>query len=334
MTSDVATEVLDNRDLRLIAALQCDGRLAAERAGEVLGISTRLVRRRWATLLGAGTIRVTTVRERPADLVGVLLRIKVLRGKVDAVAAALAARDDVPFIDLTAAGDEISAVMLTRAGVRGGLLYNQLPATSAVTSVEAKTVLHVFSEATDWRLDVLTPDERAALTTNPSSKSAVDTTDESIMDALDDDARAPAAAVAAQTGLPESTVRRRIATLTQNGALRTQVLFDPRRAGLMVDANLWIQVKPSRLDEVGRTLAAHPAAHGTVATTGQANLQVAVWVRDLGELYRLVTQDLGALRVTSVDTVLVGRAVKRPESARGPKKITLPNRPRPLPSPQ
>lgn len=323
----MAVEVLDDRDLRLIAALQCDGRVAAERAGEVLGISTRLVRRRWAALLGTGTIRVTTVRERPADLVAMLLRIKVLRGKVDAVAAALAARDDVPFIDLTAAGDEISAVMITRSGVSGGLLYTQLPATSAVTSVEAKTVLHVFSEATDWRLDVLTSDERGALTPKPSGESTMDTTDESILDALDDDARATAAAVATRTGLPESTVRRRITALTQNGALRTQVLFDPRRAGLTVDANLWIQVEPSRLDSVGRVLAAHPAAHGTVATTGQANLQVAVWVRDLDELYRLVTRDLGELGVTAVDTVLVGRAVKRPESA-------VTRRPRPLPSPR
>lgn len=314
MTSEVAVEVLDRRDIRLIAALQCDGRLSAERAGEVLGISTRIVRQRWAALLGDGTIRVVTVRRRPAGLGAMLLRIKVLRGKVDSIAAALAVRDDVPFIDLTAAGDEISAVMLTPAGGRNGLLYKQLPATMAVTSVEAKTVLHVFSEATDWRLGVLTSGERADLTVPENDGHPTDPVDESIMDALAGDARASAVSVAERTGLPESTVRRRIAALTQTGALRTQVLFDPRRAGLAVDANLWIQVEPSRLDTVGRTLATHPAVHGAVATTGQANLQVAVWLHDLEELYRLVTQDLGALGVTAVDTVLVGRAMKRPET--------------------
>jgi DNA-binding Lrp family transcriptional regulator len=80
MASEMAIEVLDERDQRLIAALQCDGRLTAERAGEVLGLSTRMVRRRWAALLGEGTIRVTTVRRRPAGLGAMLLRIKVLRG--------------------------------------------------------------------------------------------------------------------------------------------------------------------------------------------------------------------------------------------------------------
>jgi hypothetical protein len=57
--------------------------------------------------------------------------------------------------------------------------------------------------------------------------------------------------------------------------------IDPRRLGLNVDANLWLQVAPGRLDSVGRTLAAHPAVHGALATTGPANLQVASWVRDL-----------------------------------------------------
>lgn len=319
MASDMAVEVLDERDLRLIEALQCDGRLTAERAADVLGINIRTVRRRWSALLGDGTIRVTTVRERPPGLGAMLLRIKVLRGKVDAIAAALATRDDVPFIDLTAAGDEISAVMFTHAGTRSGLLHNLLPATKAVTSVEAKTVLHAFGEAPEWRLGVLTKEESLALTVTPTVHSTLDDTDRSILDALDHDARAPAAAVAKRTGLPESTVRRRISTLTQTGALRTQVLFDPRRAGLTVDANLWVQVEPSSLDSVGRAMAAHPASHGTVATTGQTNLQVAVWVRDLDELYRLVTRDLGALGVHSVDTVLVGRAVKRPATPRRPR---------------
>ncbi|EWM18171.1 LOW QUALITY PROTEIN: AsnC-family transcriptional regulator, partial [Kutzneria sp. 744] len=165
-----------------------------------------------------------------------------------------------------------------------------------------------------WRLGVLSHRERTDLTPKPSGESTVDCIDASILDCLASDARESAASVAAQTGLPESTVRRRIGALARSGSLRTQVLFDPRRAGLAVDANLWIQVEPSRLDHVGRTMAVHPAVHGCVATTGQSNLQVAIWIRDLDELYRLVTRELGVLGVTAVDTVLVGRAVKRPET--------------------
>ncbi|MEV6027722.1 AsnC family transcriptional regulator [Streptomyces sp. NPDC052036] len=47
MVQEMAQQVLDRRDQRLVAALQCDGRLTAERAGEVLDISPRTVHRRW-----------------------------------------------------------------------------------------------------------------------------------------------------------------------------------------------------------------------------------------------------------------------------------------------
>ncbi|MFG2627730.1 Lrp/AsnC family transcriptional regulator [Streptomyces sp. NPDC048473] len=117
---------------------------------------------------------------------------------------------------------------------------------------------------------------------------------------------------------PESTVRRRIAALRERGLLRTHVHVDVRRLGLAVDANLLMQVEPGRLDAVGRELAAHPAVHGAMATAGAANLHLAVWLPDLAALYRFLTQDIGAHGVTAVETVLVGRAVKRPGSHGGP----------------
>ena len=79
-----------------------------------------------------------------------------------------------------------------------------------------------------------------------------------------------------------------------------------------MDANLWLQVPPDHLAEVGRHLARHPAVHGALATTGQANLHAAVWLPDLEALYHFVTEELSGLGVHSVDTVLVGTAVKRP----------------------
>ena len=58
-----------------------------------------------------------------------------------------------------------------------------------------------------------------------------------------------------------------------------------------------------------------PATIGTLATTGRANLHVAVYLRDLEALHHLITRDLPDLGVSNVvDTVLVGRAVKRPGS--------------------
>ncbi|WP_030677262.1 AsnC family transcriptional regulator [Streptomyces rimosus] len=310
--------LLGLRDQRLIAALQCDGRLSAERAAEVLGENPRTVHRRWRALTGDGTVKVVAVPVRPDSVGAQFLRIKVLKGKLDALTAALAARPDIPFIDLSASGDEITAVSLTEPGSRDHLVFRQLPATPAVASVSAATVLHVFAEASDWRHDVLTPEERAALTpplgeSEPQgSSSAPDPVDRDILDALQDDARTPAAAIAARTGHPASTVRRRLARLVSDGRLSTQVVVDPKRLGLLIDANVMMQVPPDHLDTVGRTLARHPAVHGAFATTGTANLHAAVWVPDLAALYRLITHDLAGLGISGVETALVGHAVKRP----------------------
>ncbi|WP_257585843.1 MULTISPECIES: Lrp/AsnC family transcriptional regulator [unclassified Streptomyces] len=313
MTEEMADGVLDERDQRLVAALQCDGRLSAHRAGAVLGMSPRTVHRRWQALTAEGVCRVVALPERPDAVGALLLRIRALGGRLDALTAALVARPDIPFVDLSASGDEILAVSWTRPGTRDHLVFRELPATRAVTSVTADTILHAFAEASDWRHGVLTEAERTALTpVTTAGHGTTDDIDRDIMAVLESDARTPAATVAAHTGHPESTVRRRIARLAATGRLRTHVVVDPRRLGLTIDANVMMRVAPDRLDTAGRTLGRHPAVHGAFATTGVANLHAAVWVRDLAHLYRFITRDLGGLGVDAVETVVIGQAVKRP----------------------
>ena len=70
----------------------------------------------------------------------------------------------------------------------------------------------------------------------------MDDIDQAVLAELLDGARTPAAAVAARTGLPKSTVRRRIARLAAAGGLRTQVVLDPARVGVCIDVRecaLW-----------------------------------------------------------------------------------------------
>ncbi|GGS23818.1 hypothetical protein GCM10010269_73320 [Streptomyces humidus] len=308
-------DVLSAADQRLVAALQCDGRAPAERLADVLGMSTREVHRRLRALTRQDVVRVRGRLAQPPDLGAVQLRIRVLRGRIEQISSALAAREDIPFVDMSAAGDEIHAVQFTRGPApHNRLLLQQLPATSAVTSVEAQTVLHAFRQAHEWRLDVLDPAERQALTPPPaaSERREPDETDRSVAAALAEDGRLSASAVAERTGHPASTVRRRLTALLAGGLLRTEVVVDPRRLGLFVDANVWLQLPPDRLDAAGRTLAAHPAVHGALAGTGRNNLSLALWLPDTAALYRFLSEDLTGLGVTAVETFLVGRAVKRP----------------------
>jgi DNA-binding Lrp family transcriptional regulator len=316
LTDDYVADALGQR---LIAALQCDGRITAERAADILGVPSRVVARKWSALMGDGTIRVIAAKPRPKVNGVMLLRIRVLRGKIEAVARALAERDDIPMIDISAGGDQLTAVLLAAPDDRNRLVFKQLPATSAVTAVEAETIVHVFSDAGDWRLDMLTADERRRLTpTKPLALGAepraiddLDETDRAIIDTLSADARTSSSALSRTIGHPESTVRRRVSALFDEGLLHTHVIVDPHRLGLHVDANVRMRVAPAHLDETGRRLAAHPAVHGALATTGAGNLYIAVWLRDLDHFYDFITQDLAALKVDNIDTILVGQDFKR-----------------------
>jgi len=308
-------DALDADDLRLIAVLQLDPRASTERIAAALALDARRVRRRLGALLGTGIVSIAVTPPR-ASLRGVmLLRIRVLRGKVDVITSALARREDIPFIDVSAGGDEISAVLVADQAVRDRLVFRQLPATSAVTSVDAQTVMHVFSDSSDWRLDCLTADEIARLGRSGSAAdepAASDELDGELAAALEREPRASAAAIAQSLGRPESTVRRRLHDLLDRGGLVLQVFVDPRRLGLTVDAAVSMKVPPAALDAAGRALAAHPAVHGALATTGAHNLYAALWLKDLEQLYAFITGTLAGLNVDSVDAMLIGQAVKRP----------------------
>ncbi|MER7669036.1 Lrp/AsnC family transcriptional regulator [Kitasatospora sp. NPDC096128] len=314
-TTDPDT-VLDALDRRLVCALQVDGRAEPGRIAEVLGVSARTVTRRLSRMRRTGVLRVVRMPEVEDAAVGaLLLRVRVLRGRVDAIAQALADRPDVPFVDVMLGGHEVGAVMLSDAGGRDRLLYGQLPATGAVVETTTHAVLHAFADAGQWRAGWLTDQEAAALARplapRPVSPPSLDALDHALLEQLGEDARQSHAVLAGAVGAPESTVRRRLHRLDGLGLLRTHATVDPRLLGMAVDANLWLDVPPGRLAEVGAELARHPQVHGVFATSGPTNLLATLFCPDHGGLYRFLTDALGPLGVTRAETTITARAVKR-----------------------
>jgi DNA-binding Lrp family transcriptional regulator len=244
----VAYPLLDDVDRRLIAALQVNGRASAEHLADALDLPPRTVTRLLTALLHDGTVRVTAVPPHdPGDRISVV-RVRVLRGKAGAVAAALARRPDVPFVHITSTGDEIGATLLSAGGARSPLLSDQFAAADAATDVTARTVLRIHAQAHQWRLPGLSTQVRAALgeTVRPDGfvPPAADEAEARIRAVLEADGRASAAVIAARSGVAAATVRRRLSGLREAGTLLTSVMVDPVRLGLPVGANLILTVPP------------------------------------------------------------------------------------------
>nr|QWM97860.1 AsnC family transcriptional regulator [Kitasatospora sp.] len=332
---------LDGLDRALLHALHVDGRAPFRRIAEVLGVSDQTVARRYQRLRAAGVVRV--VGRTDARLLGQvdwLTRIRCVPDAAAPLAEALARRPDTSWVSLLSGGEIVCNARARLRPEREELLLGALPRSPRVLSVSAHYLLRTYvggQVAWSGRTSALTDGQiarlRAAAGTGPTAAKApglphvpgvpdvpdvpdvldvLDVLDRALLAALAVDGRAPLAALAAASGSPETTVRRRLAALVDGGLLFFDVDVDPRPLGFEVEAFCWLTVAPGRLAAVGRAMAEHPEVGFVAATTGPSNLVAGLVCRDTGAFYDYLTQGLGELEgVVAVETAPLLRSVKR-----------------------
>ncbi|WP_438289935.1 Lrp/AsnC ligand binding domain-containing protein [Streptomyces sp. HUAS TT7] len=104
------------------------------------------------------------------------------------------------------------------------------------------------------------------------------------------------------------------------GERSAQVLVEPRRLGLPIEAKLLLHVAPDHLAAAGQALAGHPSVHGAFATSGPSNLHAAAYFPDLTALYGFLSHDLTGLGITHVETAIVSYAAKRTPAPLQPRR--------------
>jgi DNA-binding Lrp family transcriptional regulator len=317
----IMRQVLDETDRRIAAALVASPRASWREVARCLGLSERTVVRRVALLYADGTLRATVVRNpaRFPHMIPIALRIRCRPNKIRQVAQALARRTDTVWVDILGGGDEISTIFfLEGTETRNNLLLRDLPATDAVGTWTSHTLLRVFPTAFRWTAGLLSPEELAELAPGPAPPTAsaplyapfdVDT---ALIARLTEDGRATYTDLARRAGTTALTARRRLEALMKSQVLRLATELDLALLGAQTEALLWISVRPGALQETAQTLSAHPHVRFCAATTGPANLVVAVAAENLDALYTFLTDAVGPLEaVTAIDTTPLLATVKR-----------------------
>ena len=316
----ITRQVLDATDRRIAAALVAAPRASWRELARCLGLSERTVVRRVALLYADGTLRATVVRNpaRFPQLVPVVLRIRCRPNRIRQVALALARRGDTVWVDILGGGDELSAVFfLEGAEARNNLLLRDLPATEAVDSWTAHTLLRVFPTAFRWTAGLLSPDELAELAAgstpaDPQPSYTPLDLDAALITALAEDGRATYTELARRAGTTALTARRRLDALMSGQVLRLATELDLALLGAQTEALLWIAVRPGAMQQTALSLSAHPHVRFCAATTGPANLVVAVAAANLDALYTFLTDAVGPLEaVTAIDVTPLLATVKR-----------------------
>lgn len=301
--SMLESSALDPLSHQIIHALQIDGRASFNRIATVLGVSEQTVARRYRAMRADGIIRVVGLLD-PSRLgqTSSTVRIQCRPGAASKLADVLAKRADVAWLSLTSGGTEIvCSVRSITAERRDELLLQRLPSTSAVLGVSAHSTLHRFlgMRADDWvgHGKLLTRKQIKALDAPPltDEPAGVHDDDRPLLDALARDGRATYAQLARATRWTETRVARRLATLRASGTVFFDVDLAVQRLGFHTTAHLWLTVAPADLVAVGTTLAGHPEIAGVSAVTGTANLWASVVCRDASDLYRYITERIGAI---------------------------------------
>ncbi|NEC88364.1 Lrp/AsnC family transcriptional regulator [Streptomyces sp. SID12501] len=312
---------LDPLDLRLLQALQLDGRAPFNRIGEVLGVSDQTVARRFRRLRTTAGLRVLgMVDEGRLGRSGWIVRLRCTPDVAEQLAKALARRPDTSYINLVSGGTEVLCAMRPRSRQdRDELLFDRLQRTPRVMSVSAHCVLHTFyGGPLGWlnKVEALDPEQVNALRrpqVEPAAGTvALDEGDEALLAVLRRDGRATFSELQSATGQSESVVKRRMDHLSSSGVLYFDVQHTAESVGNGVGAMLWLTVAPSALSDVGRALAEHPEVYFAAAVTGRAGLVASVGSPSTGDLYTYLSERIGVLDgVQAVETVLTLRQIKQ-----------------------
>ncbi|MFD8706587.1 Lrp/AsnC family transcriptional regulator [Kitasatospora sp. NPDC059648] len=320
--------VLQPDDVRIIRALQIAPRASFAAIAAALGLTEGAVNRRYRRLRADGVIRVAGVVN-PGALGQSrwLVRLRCRPGSGSAIADALAERDDVNWVALSAAGCEIICATQSRTREqREDLLGKRLPRTAAVIDINAFAMLRQFlgGRGHYWSAlqGTLTSEEEAALGSDgpPFTESPVvareplrlTPEDEKLLEALAADGRAGLVDLAAAAGLTPGRVSRRLDALLRHRAVHVDVEIAAAALGYHARANLWLRVHPSAVKSAGRALAQEPEIAFAAAISGPWNLHAVAHCRDLDELFEFTSERIGSLAgLQSMEVSPVLRHVKQ-----------------------
>lgn len=306
----------DQLDAQLVHALQVDGRASFSRIAAVLGTSDRTVARRYRRLRETGAARVVAVPSSARlGWVDWLIRIQCAPDTAAAVATTMARRDDTSWVCLTSGGLEVTCITHTD-GPRAPLLQ-KLPRGPGIAGVTAQCMLRAVAGTSGWpgRTTALTAEQVEQLRpTPPQYEGPLELTaqDQPLLTELAKDGRTAYPALAAATGVPESSVRRRLGELLRSGAVFFDVEADPMLFGYGTEAVLWMTVAPAQLSTVADALTEHPEIAYAAAVTGPTNLFAFVVCSTTDALYDYLAERIGALPgITRIETVPLTTTVKR-----------------------
>ena len=141
--------------------------------------------------------------------------------------------------------------------------------------------------------------------------SPLDATDREIIRLLQRNGRTSNTEIGRALGLTETTIRKRIARLLDEGFVNIVAVPTPKAVGTTMSAIIGVSVDLGALDTASRTLAALPEVRYLGISTGRYDVILEAFFTDTEHLLSFVSERLGTLpEVTGVETSIILRVDK------------------------
>ncbi|AHH21010.1 putative transcriptional regulator, AsnC family [Nocardia nova SH22a] len=313
-------DLVDELDLQLINCLQFRPRASWAVIARVLGVDPVTVARRWERLERAGLAWVTCYYSVPStDHVLSYVEIEVAGASVADVAVEVARHDYVASVHHTTGPRSlVVGVVGPDPAIISKYVSESLCTIDGIAATRAEIVTGKYGNASEWRLQALSPAQRHALQSAYPRPVAAPTApippaeEQRILRILAVDGRMSTTDLARRLGVSEATARRRVNRLfTENGAtIRCEL--SQRISGWPQTGILWSRAPIDTLDTVARALATLPVVRACLTTTGRNNIMLFAWLRDVQDMHQLeqaVSHAAPAVEIT--DRAFCLRSFKR-----------------------
>jgi Lrp/AsnC family transcriptional regulator for asnA, asnC and gidA len=124
----------------------------------------------------------------------------------------------------------------------------------------------------------------------------IDAIDKKISDLLIEDGRMSCSKIAERIGkISERAVRYRIERLIKNKVISIHGNVNAEGLGLVVFADVFIEVEPSLVFQIAKLLAEYESVSYVACSTGQNDISIQVLAHDNNELFSFVTDIIGKI---------------------------------------
>jgi DNA-binding Lrp family transcriptional regulator len=330
--------MLDEIGVRILRALQQDGRASWTQIAQMAAVPPSTAYRRGTALIENGDVRVAvlpTTEVHPSTARIYELLVQCRRGTQRAVAARLAARTDTRWVAVVTGQFDVAAeVVIPQGEDVAAVLLDDIQSDPDLVATQTALVLKSQAVANDWQPPMRPPGRALDGERFPHQcdESHMAGPDRAILSLLRDDGRRSYASIAAELEMNETTVRRRCTDLLRLGCATVITLVQPHLLGYEQEVQIRLDVLPQQLEAAMQTLARQPGVHYLATTFGAMSLVCEIRLKSHHDLYDfvrdVVSQVPGVTKmIAEVDLVVFKRAfVLCPwASASPPERQPLPD---------